>query len=1732
MSDFEITQRLQEGEGALYRAVRRPGGQPVLLKTYRSPRLPLRDLQRLRHELAIARELALAAVRPIALESFRDQPALVLEDFGGEPLDRLTGGPLPPVRFLPIAIATARALAAVHEHNVIHKDIKPENILLDPRTGEVKLTGFGIASRLPAEHQAVQNPSLIEGTLAYMSPEQSGRMNRSIDDRTDLYSLGVTYYQLLTGQLPFSANDPMEWVHCHLARTPRPPLALCPDVPAPLSDIVMKLLAKGAEDRYQSARGLQHDLEICRDRLVATGHIDPFPLATHDVSERFHIPQKLYGRDREVAALLDTFASIVEPGPPALILIAGYSGIGKSSLVHELHRPIVATRGLFGAGKFDQYRRGIPYATITQAFRDLVRQILTEPEAEIARWREHLTAALGKNARLIADVIPEIELILGPTPPVLDLGPGETQNRFNLAIIAFIGVFATARHPLALLLDDMQWADGATLQLIETLLTQGAVGHLLIILAYRDNEIDAAHPLSITIDRLRAAGVSPRRITLGPLALPEITRLVADTLHCEAARAAPLARLVVRKTQGNPFFVNEFLKTLHREHLLELDHQSRQWRWDEARIEAQGITDNLVHLLIERMARLGEETQEALKLASCIGNVFELNILARIHERGEAETLQLLGEALHEGLLLPVGDTHRIAAELEPDEIAGLRISYRFQHDRIQQAAHALIPPDKRSEVHLRIGRLLLSTLTEQEREERLFDIVHQLDLGIDLIAEPEEREAIARLNLQAGRKAKTSTAYVPARGYFETAARLLPPDAWARAYPLARDVSVEYAECRYLCGDFAEAEALFVEVTERAATPLEKARIATLRLKLYQVAGKYDEGVTLALAALELFGVTLPSEPAALDATMQAEAAAIREALRGCDISALADAPLLRDPAIQVVIDLLANAAPCAYIGRPAVFPLISLKMLHLSLSHGNTEQSCFAYSVYGLMLIGVWDDIPTAYAFSEMSIRLNERLGDAKLRGTLLHLHGDHINFWKNPIATDFPILDKAFLACIEVGDLVYASYLAFETVWQAVERGDVLEDVFKLSQRYAAFARQSRNEAVFETIRVEQQFLRNLRGLTRGRDTLEDGDFDEARSVSIITRASFGCGVVFHHILRMILHYTYGDYAAALDDARAAEPLLGAAMAMPIVATYAFYLALAAVAVAGQAPPEQRASYDDLLAAQERRFARWAEHCPANFAARLLLLRAERARLDGRDMDALRLYEQGIHAARESGFVHQEALGHELAGQFLLGQGFELIAHAHLRQARNGYLVWGADEKVLQLDERYPGLSEQPGAPEPRPKGSPAAGFVSARVEQLDVFPVLKASQVISSEIVLARLLETLMRTVIEPAGAQRGVLLLAGEHDDLSIEAEVQIGDGERVLVASRPLGDDDDLPHSILHYVRRTRESVILADASAGGPYSRDAYIVRRRPRSLLCMPLLRQATLRGLLYLENHLVPHAFTPERLAVLELIASQATISIDNAILYQRAQEAIQQRDEFLSIASHELRNPIAAMQLQMRVIERGQRHQGSGASSLTVPRDAIALFGRHLERLALLVHQLLDVSRLRVGYLALQREPTDLGDLIKDVASRLAAQVQSAGCTLAIHAADGVIGPWDRSRLEQVAVNLLGNALKYGAGQAVTVRVERAGDRARLIVSDAGMGIAKADQARIFQRFERAVSARHYGGLGLGLYIVHQIVEAHGGTIRVESEPGQGATFTVELPLEPPADPRTPTTAAPR
>ncbi len=1514
----------------LHRGYRNVDGMPVFVKLLSAERPTRRELALLRHEYELLASLNLPQiVKAVDLSRHGHGLALVMEDPGDLSLDRLIrSGQLDLRRSLELAVAMAQVVAAVHEQHIVHKDIQPQHFFVRQEAPyRLVLADLGIATRLSQHIQEASEVGEIEGTLAYIAPEQTGRMNRVVDWRSDLYSLGVSLYELFTDVLPFETTDPIELVHCHIARTPRPPRACRPDLPPVVSDIILKLLAKVAEERYQSAVGLQHDLEFCLKQWVSEDRISDFRLAERDGSGELSIPQKLYGRGNELDVLLSTLDR-ASSGAKELILVSGQAGIGKSALVNELQKHIVG-RCRFAAGKFDYLGRSVPYAPIAQICRVLVRSSLAEPPAVLAGVREAIVEAVGPNGQLLIELAPELQSIIGAQPAVPPLGPSESQHRFERVFLNFLRIFATREHPLVLFLDDLQWADGGSLRLLHEVLTASGLGYLLIIGAFRKNELTSVHPLTLTLDDLGRAGVRIAEIALDPLELAHVTQLVSETLACSAEDATPLGTILLEKTRGNPFFIGQFLASLHRERLLSFDRQRQAWTWNLAQVRAKLVTDNVVDFMLARLQQLPDETQEVLRFAACIGHCFDDKTLAIVSRHSRREAATRLWEALRQGLIVPLDGNYRYtdddATGAEPSD-GGVQASYRFLHDRVQEASYALIGPEERAEVHLNIGRLLLARSLHAPHDSELFEVADHLNRGASLMTDPSERRELARLNLAAGRKARDASAPESAIIYLKAALELLGPGGWTTDYEIVCPAHRIKGECEFLTGHLDEAFQSLRSVEHNARTLLERIKSRSLEIVLLTSAGRLMDACAKTIETAALLGMHLPAwnDQAALGAAIGAEFGAYQAAIAASGIGALAKLPAMTDPEQLAILEILANGIPPAFQAVPELHVLLVLKGVHM-LRQAVAPLAGFFYEQYAIVHLVAAGDHATAYRFGQLGLELDRQAGDAATRAPVCFLFGGFTSHWSEHISSSLDYLRAGLRTSLEVGDPFHAVYCATFLLNYRIYAGDNLDDVQTSVASTSELVAKIGDVVTRSFGQVCQQTILALKGQTLEPGSLSTSDFDE----SVLASGAPLPVQAFYRAAKLLVLYMAGRYAEALATADECQPLPG----LFYHGEMALYRALTMAALASAKDCQER----DVLLERIRKDADtlrgWAQSGPANHAHRLALVDAELARIDGRQPDALELYDRAIALAQEHAFLHEEALANELAARFHLDHGRAKIAGVYLTEALYAYQRWGATVKVDELRRVYGRLlrGDDGARALPTAGGGPHASAPHAESDRvgtsarsggsLDLAAMIRATEAIATELVGERLVERLMRTFIENAGAQRGVLIVE-RGEGLTLEAIITIEPDVVRTGLAQELTDTAELPVTLVQYVARTREPAVLADAIRDPRFASDPYISRCRPKSILCVAMLQRGRLAGVLYLENNIATNAFSPARSELLQFLASQAAVALENARLYgdlNAASEGLRRANENLAglVAqrTNELRSALAGLWTEM-------------------------------------------------------------------------------------------------------------------------------------------------------------------------------------------------------------------------
>ncbi|MGE5403453.1 MAG: AAA family ATPase, partial [Candidatus Saccharibacteria bacterium] len=1457
----------------LYLAEKEQDGTLVAIRTPAVNSPSSDDLTRLKTDYEISRTLSIAGVaRALDFVTISELPFLVLEYNGNSTLvSEIASTSNDLGTFLHYAIQISRILGEVHKQGIMHLNIKPQNILVDRFSGSVCITDFSIAAHISNNNLLMQS-GLLEGSLPYMSPEQTGRMNRAIDNRSDLYSLGIAFYEMLVGRPPFTGLDPLEMVHAQIARNPIPPAEVNPNLPTIISDIVMRLLAKDPDDRYQTAFGLALDLRECLDQWEEKGRIDDFTLGSMDISGRFLITKRLYGRDKELAQLTNAVEQ-VRYGRSQVLLISGPAGVGKSALVNEMQQSAIKQKSYFITGKYDQRQLDVPYSALVQAFQDLTRQLLTENEDRIDLWRERLLVALGNSGQVLIDVIPDLELIIGKQPPIPTLDAAEALNRFSSLFERFIGVFCRKGRPLVMFLDDVQWADSASLHLLKLMTSHGdeSFRYFLVICAYRDTDAVPGHPAYSMLDVVARSSLNQEHIYLNPLTEHDLARLLADTLSHSLISIEPLANLIHRKTGGNPFFARQFLWMLQDENYLTFDPVASSWTWKLDQIDGLGVTENIIDLMANRIKRLSPESQECLKLAACIGSRFDLQTLAIISKEPPDMTMKHLNACIAEGLVLSE-DIIPPYTPYTPDQMNAVSNPlFRFLHDRVQQAAYNLIPKDDRSTIHFRIGELLLDHIEPESLKDRIFEVVNHLNLAIELYTVRNAKIQLASLNLQASKKAKSSVAFTLALRHIVIANELIEPESWDTDYDLTLDIHMERMECELINGMSTEAERTFGVILKRAHTDLDKAKAYDMQVIALTNMGRFKEAIESAKVGLKLCGVSLPNKPSKTHILWQIFRNRIIRGRR--NVRDLVKLPDMHDTNLLTAVRILGNLQVAAYYGDAPTVVLSQLITVNLSIQHGNAPESSVAYAAMSLILCTTFNRFKEGHDYALLALDMCSRFPDIKYVCQVNYILGAFAFHWVDHINNSFGYLNKAYEMAMEAGTIVWQGNSATTTIRNYLMSGLPLNHVQAKASEFYDSVQKIKHPASGDFMRIATLFVNQLRS---GIPTTPETDIESTKLLQELESKGPEQNVASLQLYLALARYVLGQPERAHEYAEMvlthiSRGVLYSACSIP-EGNFVHSLTSAALYPAASASTQKALLKQ--IKTNQKQMKIWASSCPQNYHSRYLIAEAEYMRITGKNSRAEELYEQGIQTARDNGFIQIQAIGSELAGRFHMGLSHTQQAVAHLKEALDSYDKWNATAKVKSLEKEFPFLISTD-------KTSIQGTTSQGNADGLDFNSVMKAAQSLAEEMNLDRLLEKLVHIIVENAGAQKGIVVL--NHDGhLTVEAQRNV-ESEEVNLDPISIEDAQFLSRSIIHYVARKRTPLVINDAMTEERFISDPYISQNQPRSILCLPMIHQGQLTGILYLENNLTPHAFTPNRVEILNLLSSQIAISIENSSLY---------------------------------------------------------------------------------------------------------------------------------------------------------------------------------------------------------------------------------------------------------
>jgi predicted ATPase/signal transduction histidine kinase len=1582
ISGYRVIEQIYlSNQTVIYRGVREKDQKPVAIKLMRKEYPTSQEIAQFRNQYSIGKNLNIASiVKSYSLENYNKSYALIMEDFGGIALsNEIENCTINGIRqssdfinyFLDISLKIVSAIDELHRHQIIHKDIKPDNILINPNTKEIKITDFSISTILPREVQFLTNPNVLEGTLAYISPEQTGRMNRGIDYRSDYYSLGITLFELLSGELPFSNNDPLELIYSHISKQPPIKKLINSNIPLIISNIICKLMAKNAEDRYQSAFGLKYDLELCLHHLQENQQIEPFELATKDISDRFSIPDKLYGREVEIQELLAAFERVINPYKHHLlkekkvregveiVFVKGYSGMGKTVVINEIHKPVIREKGYFIKGKFNQFQRDIPFLGWAQALTSLIDQLLSESDTQIKQWRTKIIASLGDQAQVMVDLIPQLELIIGKQPKAADLSGIAAQNRLKFLFHRFIKIFAIRKHPLVIFLDDLQWADAASLNFVELLMTESTVVNdphilhknknlgiqmpnfnqdnindnddaLLLIGSYRDNEIDVTHLLNLTIKEIKKENVSISTIKLEPLHETDLAFMIADTFKCEVDSVISLSQIIFAKTKGNPFFIHQFLKNLHQDKAIKFNYESGRWECDVADVRKLALTDDVVEYMALQIKKLPSYNQKLLKIAACIGSRFDLETLSKMNEKSAEDTITELWESVLQGLVLPIDkDTfssnkhdERTALIIDSDSQNELPLEryitskFKFIHDRVQQAAYSLIPESEKQKIHLDLGKKLLEKTSAKSWQDDIFETVNQFNKALELITVQQERYELAKMNLLAGQKAISSTAYQAALKYLTTGRQLLSPDSWETEYELSLALYEALAEVTYLTGDFQGSEDFVEVVLAQAKTLLEKIKVYEIRIQAYGAQGKAIEAVNTAVNVLKQLGIEFPENPTQSD--VEKAMAQTASNLAGREIEELADLPEMTEAEPLAAMGILSSAITLAYQSFPELMPLFCFKQIGLSLRYGNAPLSALTYITYGLIMCGIVGDIETGYKFGNLAKSLANKFSIKEVCVKVDETFNQFIRLWKEPVKNTLQTLIEIYPDGLESGNFEFAAYALITYSYHAYFTGKELNRLEKIVTDYSNAIYEIKQKRVIYWMQIYKKNICNLQSSLKNIYEINNVTYNEKELILLLTEDNDGVGILYLYFCKLQLSYLFEEYAQSIEYAAKIQKFLYGAIGTLITPQFYFYNSLIRLALYSEASESEQKEFLQKVEANQEKMQHWANHAPMNFLHKFYLVEAERYSVLGQNMQAMELFDLAIAGAKENEYLHEEALANELAAKFYLKWGKQKIAKAYLDDAYYGYLRWGAKAKVKDLQKRYPQLLTHVLLHEETSLNSDDKTSLSEAQElsrisnhktisgtnstistYLDLESVIKASQALSEQIQLEDLLSTLMKVIMENAGASKCALILSKNANlDLELTA-ISCNDNISSISTEllfTPLESNNNIPVRLINYVKRIKETIIIDDVETQNDLAADNYILHQKPKSILCIPIINQGKFFGIIYLENKLTVGVFTRNRINLINLITNQAAISLNNAILYDNLVEAKQDLEKY--------------------------------------------------------------------------------------------------------------------------------------------------------------------------------------------------------------------------------------------
>ncbi|MCP3925364.1 MAG: AAA family ATPase [Desulfobacterales bacterium] len=1730
---------------SIYRAKRESDQKKVILKTLTHDYPNIENVNRLKHEYNVTKAFNNKnVIKSVSIEKNRNSYVAIFNDIGGISLNSYIEKNIIGIEtFLKVAILVTEGLGYIHSKDIIHKDINPSNIIFSSIDETINIIDFSMSSSFSKENQKINYSNRFEGTIDYISPEQTGRMNRGIDYRTDYYSLGVTFYKLLTAELPFTAADTVGKIHAHIAKEAINPTELNNTIPQAISDIVLKLMRKNAEDRYQSSYGLIADLKNCLKQWKKNSSIVPFYVGSEDVKDQFRIPQKLYGREKEISIISNGFERI-SCGKTEITLISGYSGVGKTSLVNEIHKSIVKKRGYFVSGKSDKLKRDIPLGSLIQAFRKLIRQILTEEHDLIDNLKYELILSLKKNVRLMIEVIPELEIIVGKYPEVEELPVADSKNRFMRVFRNFIKVFATNERPLVVFIDDLQWVDSATINFIGMHLLDKKSKYIYLLGAYRDNEMDSAHPLMMMLNDFERSKLQINYIRLEPLNQKQVKLIIDETLNSSDKESFDLAELVFNKTDGNPFFVNEFLKNLFYNKLISYNYTNGEWTWDLETIKKEAITDNVVDLMIKKIRRLPDKIQEIIKTASCIGSRFNLFLLSKTSGKSKIETSELLISGIKEGLLYPENNDEYLEYLKDGfiEEEDDFDITYRFFHDRIHQAANLLLDSNKKKRIHLKIGEQLYSN--SEFEEDEVFTIVNHLNISRFIINDFERKLDISRFNLLACRKAKKAAAYEQALNYARIGISLLEESDWGFEYDLVFSIYKELFECEYLNSNFNEADRLFEILINKARTRNERADIYMYKMNICGSLAENKEVIRLGILGLNEMGVNLEKKIKPFKLVIQS--LVVRLLFIKNNKEKILNKKEINDPILEKKMLFFQKMVISSYFVNKKLMVHLILKIIKSSLISGNSQFSPYAYATYGSLIQVFSGRYKDGYELATIALELDKRYNDISIRCRMYGTFGAFISHWNRHIDENNNYLQKAFNLALECGDFVFAGFITSWIMFGRVLKGDMLENIRSQCENYNDFLKRIKDSNDIN-MHLNIQFVENLVNPDLNNIIFKDDTYDHEGYLATKNKIV----ISYYYLLKIKVCFILGHIDEGYKVIKKAEKIRNETFGLLQIVEHNFYNSLYLIALYDKVTKKEKRNFISRVRKNQKKLKLWTKNCEENNLHKYLLIEAELFRITGNIKKAEKCYEKSIESAIKNNFLQNEAISNELAAKFYISQKRMNLGKLHINDAFFAYSKWGASRKTRILQSEYPGLI-----------GTESVDYsISSAIKNqtisdysitIDMVAVMKATQTLSEEIVFDKLIDKLMSIVIENAGAHRGFLILK-DKGKFVITAHI---DDDNDIINGMRFENCDKISAAVINYVIRTRENLVLDDASVDGTFIYDNYISEKKPKSLICIPILYNSRFSGVLYLENNRVKGAFSEDRVEMLKILSSQAAISIENAYIYSKLKDLnstlekkVAERTKELSIKNIELQESLKDVKSAKNTVDKANTYKSEFLASIShqisTPMKSIlgmtelALDNDYSEKtinylknirvsakyLLELLYEISEFSTIESGNTILAAKPLNIHSVIETMLTKYKIKAEKKNLIISAIVDKNIpeIVYGDSFRLEQILGNLMSNAVKFTEKGDIKISVslnEKKEDYLvlKFDVSDTGIGIKESSIDKIFNPFiqeERSVTKK-YGGTGLGLAISKEIVELMGGDISVENrKSGSVFSFTAEF-----------------